>query len=77
MVDLIFKLRVLRYLLRNAYEEWRDTVWRKDLDSQYCCDGRECCCGGETIQEMWSWQVAKSNSFTTSSSEPAGGEYHG
>lgn len=55
--DLIFKLRVLRYLLRAAFEEWRDSVWRRDLDATYCCDGRECCCGAETVREMWSWHV--------------------
>jgi hypothetical protein len=62
---LSFKLRVLRYLLRASFDEWRDTVWRKDPDSQYCCDGRECCCGGETIEEMWSWHLNPPASPTT------------
>lgn len=57
MSDIAFKLRILRVLLANAYEEWRGTIWRKDLDGQYCCDGRECCCGGETIRDMWSWEL--------------------
>lgn len=57
MNDLAFKLRILSHLLGAAYDEWRDTIWRKDLDSQYCCDGRECCCGGETLREMWSWHL--------------------
>lgn len=57
MVDIIFKLRVLRVLVSNAAIEWRDSIWKKDLDAQYCCDGRECCCGGETLREMWSWHL--------------------
>ena len=64
MSDLIFKLRVLRYIVGNAYEEWRDSVWRRDLDSTYCCDGRECCCGAETVREMWSWHVRPTASTT-------------
>lgn len=58
MADLSFKLRVLRCLLIAAYQEWRGTVWLRDADAPYCCDGRECCCGGETIREMWSWHLA-------------------
>ena len=57
MADMIFKLRVLRYLLSNAYEEWRDSVWNKDLDYPYCCDGRECGCAASTVRELWSWHV--------------------
>ena len=64
MSDLIFKLRVLRFMVGNAYEEWRDSVWRRDLDSTYCCDGRECCCGAETVREMWSWHVRPLSSTT-------------
>ena len=57
MTDLQFKLRVLSVMLANAYEEWRDSIWKRDLDSAYCCDGRECCCGAETVREMWSWHL--------------------
>lgn len=57
MSDLIFKLRVLRYLLVSGYEEWRDSVWKCDLDSLWCCDGRECGCGGSTVREMWDWNI--------------------
>lgn len=55
--DFAFKLRVLRYLLSNALSDWKAEVWRKDLDAQSCCDGRECCCGGETNRQMWSWHT--------------------
>lgn len=57
MGDLIFKLRILRFMIGGAYDEWRDSVWRRDLDSTYCCDGRECCCAAETVREMWTWHV--------------------
>lgn len=57
MSDLIFKLRVLRYLLVGAYEEWRDSVWKRGLDSRFCCDGRECGCGASTVREMWGWHL--------------------
>ncbi|WP_374413328.1 hypothetical protein [Novosphingobium colocasiae] len=61
MGDLIFKLRVLRMMIGHAYEEWRDSVWKCDLDSTYCCDGRECCCGAETVRELWSYAGTPSN----------------
>jgi hypothetical protein len=57
MGDLFFKLRVLRYLLSGAYEEWRTSVWQRDLDSTYCCDGRECGCAASSVREVWSWLV--------------------
>lgn len=59
MGDLIFKLRVLRYLLDGAFVEWRDSVWRRDLDSTYCCDGRECGCAATSVRDLWSWHVEK------------------
>jgi len=48
------KLKILFYLLSNAFDDWKESIWDKDLDSYYCCDGAECCCGGATIDEMWS-----------------------
>jgi len=59
MGEVIFKLHVLRVMVGDVYEEWRDSVWRRDLDSAYCCDGRECGCGAETVREMWSWYLPK------------------
>lgn len=56
MGNLLFKLRILGYLLRCGFEEWRQDVWRRDLDSSYCCDGRECGCAGSTVRELWSWR---------------------
>lgn len=57
MGDVIFKLRILRYLLAGAYEEWRASIWQRDLDSTYCCDGRECVCMATTVRELWSWNA--------------------
>lgn len=59
MADLIMKLRVLHFMIGNAWSDWKSQIWSKDLDGQSCCDGRECCCGGETIREQWSWFVEK------------------
>lgn len=52
-MDAILKLRVLTALLRNTYAEWRKDVWSAELDARYCCDGRECCCGGATVREVF------------------------
>lgn len=57
MADLIFKLRLLRWFLSNAFADWQGEIWRRDLDAQGCCDGRECCCGGETVRQQWRWIV--------------------
>lgn len=57
MADLIFKLRVLRAFVSDAIDNWRELVWSRDLDAAYCCDGRECCCGGETVRQVFSYQV--------------------
>lgn len=55
--DLIFKIRVLKMMVTASYEEWRDHVWSRDLDEPFCCDGRECGCGGDTVREMWGWHI--------------------
>lgn len=54
MSDLLFKLRVLRWMLMDSVEQWRAEVWQRDLDSSYCCDGRECGCMATTVRELWS-----------------------
>ena len=54
MKDLIFKLKILFLMLASAQEEWRKHVWERDLDSRDCCSGRECCCGGATVRDIWS-----------------------
>lgn len=57
MSDLLFKLRVLKMMLRCSYDEWLADVWKRDLDGLYCCDGRECGCGGDTVRDMWGWHL--------------------
>lgn len=53
MSDALVKLRILWLLAQEAYVGWKASVWSRDLDSLYCCDGRECCCGGMTVREAY------------------------
>lgn len=53
MSDLIFKFRVLWNFIGAAFDEWRTYVWQAELDAPYCCDGRECCCGAETVRSIY------------------------
>lgn len=53
MRDAITKLRILRMLLVEAFEQWRTDIWRNDLDARYCCDGRECCCQAATWRDIY------------------------
>lgn len=50
MSERIEKIGMLWSFLSKAFTEWRDEVWRSDLDAHYCCDGRECGCGGITVR---------------------------
>ena len=52
MTDIIFKLRFLWPHIMNGYELWKSSIWDKDLDSNLCCDGKECGCGGESIRDV-------------------------
>lgn len=54
MSDLIFKLRILWNFIGDAFDEWRTYVWQAELDAPYCCDGRECGCGAETVRSIYS-----------------------
>lgn len=49
--DILDKLRILRDGVIGVYEWWKDDIWPRDLDETYCCDGRECGCGGVTVRE--------------------------
>ena len=55
MPDALFKARILWWLVRGAIDQWRETVASVDLDTRYCCDGRECGCAGSTHREIWSF----------------------
>ncbi len=59
MRDTLLKFRLLWIGLRSAYEEWKSEVWKKDLDGQYCCDGRECGCYAMTRREMYTDHLYK------------------
>jgi hypothetical protein len=51
--QLIDKLKILLTLWQHDYEHWKKDVWPEDLDSRYCCDGRECGCYGMTLRECY------------------------
>lgn len=57
IMDFFIKIKILRIVLcdgiSQAFEYWKSEIWEKDLDALDCCDGRECCCQGKTIREVW------------------------
>lgn len=53
MRNLIDKLRILFIFLADAVNRWEHEILENDIDSPYCCDGRECGCGGTTIREAY------------------------
>lgn len=50
---MLFKVKVLFWLFADTYSCWYKEIWQRDLDEQYCCNGRECGCGGMTIRELY------------------------
>jgi hypothetical protein len=52
MKDKLLKIKVLfkRYIY-FGFKEWKEEVWKADLDDMACCDGHMCCCNGETNRE--------------------------
>ena len=52
-MDRLKKIKVLYWMILSTYEAWKEDLWSRDLDDIYCCDGRDCACGGATIEEMW------------------------
>lgn len=57
MRDAIIKLRILFHFISNAFDSWRHEVWNRELDELYCCDGRECVCGGLSVLEVMGYQT--------------------
>ena len=53
MKDWIFKLKVLRWLLADAYEAWQLNVQHSEVDGYDCCNGEMCACQGMTVREAW------------------------
>lgn len=56
---MFIKIKILIMLLQSAFEEWSINIKNEDLDSRYCCDGRECCCGGATKKEFWGCEMTR------------------
>lgn len=53
MRGMFVKFRILCVFLCSAVESWRREIWSRDLDELYCCDGRECGCGGKTVRDIF------------------------
>jgi len=45
------KIRLFFLYIMSALWQWKEDVWKMDLDGLYCCDGKECSCGGLTNRE--------------------------
>lgn len=59
MSDFIFKIRLLPHFIAMGIDEWKREIWRRDLDSAYCCDGRECGCYAMTTRDVWTCNTRK------------------
>lgn len=53
MPQVIDKIRILFGWWHDQFDFWRKEILHRDLDSYWCCNGRECGCGGGTIREMF------------------------
>ena len=57
MKQTVDKLRILVRLIassiRGACRFWRAEIWPSDLDSSYCCDGKDCGCYGDSFRKMY------------------------
>lgn len=47
------KLKILYWMVFNSIEGWHSQIWKADLDERFCCDGRDCGCGGATIEDIY------------------------
>lgn len=59
VIQIPAKLRILAWMLRGMFDQWRQEIWRHDLDAPYCCDGRECGCRGATLRDVYMWDVKR------------------
>lgn len=53
MKDIFFKFKILYWLILDTCGTWKAEVWKRDLDERFCCDGRDCACGGMTVKDSW------------------------
>jgi len=56
MKDILFKLRILYFLLYDQVQFWKKEIWRQDLDEHFCCNGYMCGCQGITVREEWKYR---------------------
>lgn len=55
--DLITKFKILYFFMASSFDSWKHEIWNRNLDGRFCCDGRECGCGGATIRETYNWKA--------------------
>lgn len=53
MGQIFRKFKLLVGLLTGTFNQWRTEVWKRDLDESYCCSGRECGCGGDSVGQVF------------------------
>jgi hypothetical protein len=51
--DFFTKLGILAQMVSGVTATWRKEVWRRDLDTPYCCNGYMCGCHASTVRDMW------------------------
>lgn len=54
--DFIFKLRCLLSDFYFVIPRWKKFVWDVELDSYFCCNGRECGCYATTQREQLDYE---------------------
>ena len=68
-MDALTKFGILLSMVGAAFDEWRDSVWRRDLDEHHCCNGGTgshniCGCEGVTVREVFAPAPAKKGDAT-------------
>lgn len=53
MNNTLWKIKMLCLFIMGAFEDWKSNIWVRDPDQNYCCDGRECACGGYSVREVF------------------------
>jgi len=57
MKDIFLKIKILFWVIQDSigggWGYWKSEIWKHDLDERYCCDGKMCMCGGDTIRDQW------------------------
>ena len=59
--DLRLKLAILRLMIFDSWENWRQDCWGVDLDSHMCCNGDPmyCGCRDATYREWMEYWVER------------------